>query len=40
MSTTHETYPICASTDDERKAWVLVIRRIMFSQIGGGKVQT
>lgn len=37
MSATHLTYPICATSDEERKDWIKVIRKIMFAEKGGGE---
>ena len=37
MTTTHETYPICAESDTERKEWVQAIYKVMYSTLGGGK---
>jgi hypothetical protein len=36
MSATHGTYPICATSDDERKDWVKAIRKVMYADKGGG----
>ena len=37
MTLTHETYPLQASSDDDRKSWIQAIRKVMFGQKGGGK---
>ena len=37
MTNTHETYPLAATSDDERKDWVHVIRRVMYAEKGGGE---
>lgn len=37
MSSNHDTYPLWASSDDERKSWVLVIRKVIYHDRGGGK---
>ena len=34
---THETYPICASSDEERAEWVHAIKKVMYYDKGGGE---
>ena len=37
MTLSHETYPLAAATEDERKEWVRIIRRVMYAEKGGGQ---
>ncbi len=36
MTLTHETYPLQACSDEDRKRWIQAIKKVMFGQKGGG----
>lgn len=37
MAPNHESYLLWASSDDERKDWIQIIRKVMYSSVGGGQ---
>ncbi|XP_013414893.1 rho GTPase-activating protein 24 [Lingula anatina] len=36
MTTTHETYPLWADSDEDRQSWISVVRRVIYGYKGGG----
>lgn len=37
MGGNHDSYLICASSDQERTEWVSALRRAIYGHVGGGK---
>ena len=35
-SSNHETFLLCAASDEERQEWIKAIKRVMYSSLGGG----
>lgn len=36
MAPTHETYPLAAESDEERKDWIKSIKQVLYASVGGG----
>ena len=40
MAPNHDSFLLWAATDEERQMWIRIIRKVMFSSFGGGKIQS